>query len=340
MNEPGVTVIEEIPTAELEALLAPLGTVTEAIRLTGGMFATTYRVTLDGGERVVVKTAPVASDRLLTYEKDLLRTEALVYGLAATRPSLHMPRVLLVDLSRTILATDVLVASHLDGVALGELGEQSPASALTTQRDLGSVMARLHEITGPVFGYPQHPGLQGDTWPAAFTAMVEALLADAAAWHEPLPAADVRAALDRHHRALAEVTVPRLVHTDLWPGNLFVDPASGQVVGVIDPERALWGDPLLELAGADQMGRGPVPTGLLEGYARAGSSFGLGRPSHDVRLLLYRMYMSLVLAVEIGPRGYQGDWVAAHRAAAEANLRVALDLLLAGGDPAGPTTAG
>lgn len=312
----------------LATVLAPLGPLDRAELLTGGMFATTYRATLADGTRVVVKTAPTATDRLLRYEQDLLRTEALVYGLAADRPDLLMPRVLLTDLSRSVLPSDVLVVTHLDGTPLADLGEVDDATSQRAQHELGAFMARLHTVRGDRFGYPNHAtGLHAATWPEAFGAMAGALLDDAAAWGAEVPAARVRAALARHATALAEVRSPALVHTDLWPGNLFVEPATGALIGVIDTERAVWGDPLLELAGADQMGLGPVPGALLEGYASAGGSLALGTPSGDARLWLYRMHMSLVLTVEIGPRGYTGDWLVGHRAKAWENLHAALDAL-------------
>ncbi|MFI2754011.1 phosphotransferase family protein [Cellulomonas sp. P22] len=312
----------------LTTVLAPLGRLEHAEQLTGGMFATTYRATLADGTQVVVKTAPTATDRLLTYELDLLRTEALVYDLAVDRPDLLMPRVLLTDLTRNVLPSDVVVVTHLDGTPLVDLGELDEGTTRTVERDLGAFMARLHTVHGTRFGYPNEAtGLHAATWPEAFGAMAGALLDDAAAWGTELPAARVRAALHRHAAALAEVRTPVLVHTDLWAGNLFVEPATGELVGVIDTERAVWGDPLLELAGADQMGRGPVPAALLDGYTSAGGSFALGTPAGDARLWLYRMYMSLVLTVEIAPRGYTGDWLVGHRAAAWANLHAALDAL-------------
>ena len=319
----------------LSTVLAPLGRLHGVERLTGGMFATTYRAHLDDGSRVVVKTAPTATERLLTYELDLLRTEAEVYRLAADRPDLLMPTVLLTDLSRTELPTDVLVASHLDGIPLIDAGELPPLVADEVQRQLGGLMARLHTVHGDHFGYPNRAaGLHAPTWPKAFGRMVDALLGDARRWGTPLPEDEIHAVLRRHAAALAEVRTPSLVHTDLWAGNLFVDPASGALTGVIDTERSVWGDPLLELAGADQTGRGPVPAALLAGYAEAGGTLPLGTSSGDDRLLLYRLYMALVLLVEIGPRGYVGDWVDAHRATAESNLRAALDAL----DGQGPGT--
>ena len=312
----------------LSTVLAPLGRLHGLERLTGGMFATTYRAHLDDGSRVVVKTAPTATERLLTYELDLLRTEAEVYRLAADRPDLLMPAVLLADLSRAELPTDVLVSSHLDGIPLIDAGELAPHVADDVQRQLGGLMARLHTVHGDHFGYPNlATGLHAPTWPEAFGRMVGALLDDARRWGTPLPEDEIRAALRQHAAALAEVRTPSLVHTDLWAGNLFVDPSSGALTGVIDTERSVWGAPLLELVGADQTGRGPVPVSLLEGYAEAGGVLPLGTPSGDARLLLYRLFMALVLLVEIGPRGYVGDWVEAHRATAEGNLQAALDAL-------------
>jgi aminoglycoside phosphotransferase (APT) family kinase protein len=317
----------------LACVLAPLGTVTTAELLTGGMFATTYRVTLDDGTRVVAKTAPTATDRLLAYEHDLLRTEALVYTLAADRPDLLMPQVLLTDFSRTVLPSDVVVVSHLPGVPLVDAGELAAEAGERVEHELGAYMARLHTLTGERFGYPNaDAGLHAATWPEAFTRMTHALLDDAARWGTPVPDEEIRAALVRHAGALAEVTTPTLVHTDLWAGNLFVEPGTGELVGVIDTERAFWGDPLFELVGANQMGGRTAPRTLLDGYASAGGSFALGTPSGDTRLALYRLYMSLVMVVEIAPRGYTFAGLDGHRATVEALLRDALDTL----GPSGP----
>jgi len=314
--------------AALTTILADVGAPTRFELLTGGMFATTYRATLADGRRVVIKTAPTTVEKLLTYEHDLLRSEADVYALAADRPDLLMPRILHQDRSRTVLPSDVLVVTHVPGVPAGELGALDPAVATRLRRDLGAFMARLHTLHGDTFGYLNaDAGLQAATWPAAFGLMVEALLTDAGRWGTPVPAAEVRAALDRHAAALAEVTVPALVHTDLWTGNLFIEPSTGEIVGVIDTERSVWGDPLLELAGHDAFGRGAPHADLLAGYREAGGTFALGTPTGEARFALYRMYLGLVMLVELAPRAYTGDWVPAHRASIDASLRSALDSL-------------
>ncbi len=311
----------------LRTLVAPLGVLRDAEMLTGGMFATTYRVTFTDGERVIVKTAPAGSDQLLTYEHDVLRTEALVYQLAAADPTLLMPRVLLTDFTRTLLPTDAVVVTHVTGVPVAEATDLDDDAHRRRERELGALMARLHTLTGPRFGYPAVDALQGSTWPEAFGAMVEAALVDGERWGTPLPADEIRAALARHSAALAEVTTPALVHADLWPGNLFVDPQTGALTGLIDPERAFWGDPLFEFVGADPFSDGPPPNTMVEGYEGAGGRTGLDAPGGTVRMELCRMYMALVMLAEIRPRRYEGDWLPGHLASVEGHMRVALDAL-------------
>ncbi|CAM5688843.1 hypothetical protein SALBM217S_03209 [Streptomyces griseoloalbus] len=126
--------------------------------------------------------------------------------------------------------------------------EAAPADeerdALRTE--LGRQVARLHQVTGTAFGYPSGAlGLLAADWRTAFTAMTDAVLADARDHRPWLPRpADEAAALFRAAApALDAVTVPVLVHFDLWPGNILVDrPAGGpaRIGGLIDGERMFW----------------------------------------------------------------------------------------------------
>ncbi len=351
---------------QLARLLAPLGTLATASPLDGGMFASTYRVDLTDGRRCVVKVTSADTSRLLRYEHGILGTEEQVYRRATARPDLLMPRVLHSDFSREVVDGDALVVTFLDGDVWNTLPPLDGAATDRVQHDLGAFMARLHTVTGESFGYPAPAsGLSDPTWPEAFGRMVEALLADAETWGVELPADMLRGALVRHHDALAEVTVAALVHTDLWPGNLFLSPDQSSALrlsGVIDTERSLWGDPLYELAGADQLGLGPVPPALLAGYRDAGGrlpvtepwsaspvageirpdggapdgrdAVGRARPgastlgAGDVRLLLYRAYLSALLVTEVVPRDYQGEWVQGYRDTAAGNLAALLDQLV------------
>lgn len=313
-------------------MLVPLGEVRSAARLTGGLFATTYKVTLASGADVVVKTAPADTSQLLRYEHDLVRAEALVYEIGASRPELLMPRLLATDFSRSQFDGDVVIASFLPGTPWQDAGFGAVADderAARAQRELGALMARLHRVTGPRFGYlVDGSGLVADSWPDAFERILLALLDDARRWGVDVPEAEVREALAANRAALAEVTEPVLVHHDLWPGNLFVDHESGALLGVIDPERGLWGDPLLEVIAADQEGSDTAPAGLMAGYAaEAGAPLDITSPGAVARMRLYRVMWSLTWIIEATPRDYEQEFAAWYVGTARANLRAALEQL-------------
>jgi Ser/Thr protein kinase RdoA (MazF antagonist) len=320
-------VLTRLPVTDdqIVSLLAPIGVPVDVRPLSGGLFATVLRADLTDGRRVVVKVLGADRSRLLRYEHGVLGTEAAVDRVAHAA-GLPVPAVLLLDTSRTHLDGDALVTAFLDGTPWSTL-DLADDDAAVARRSLGGSMAGLHRLRGERFGYPAPEcGLSAPTWPDAFAAMVEAVLDDAADWGVDLPAARVRAAVHGHHDVLAAVVEPRLVHTDLWPGNLLLDDAH-QVVGVVDAERALWGDPVFELAGADQFGTGAVNPDLLTGYRAAGGDLGVGDGTPDdgdpaawTRLRLYRTYFACLLATEVVPRGYEGDFATWYSSTARENL--------------------
>ncbi|WP_407319413.1 aminoglycoside phosphotransferase family protein [Isoptericola halotolerans] len=318
---------------QVSAVLAAVGAVHEVETLAGGMFATVLRVTLADGRLVVVKVTGADTGRMLRYEHGISGTEADVYR-RAHRAGLPVPALLRVDRSREHVDGDVVVTEHVPGV----LWEGLDLDAATTHRarhELGGFMARLHRLTGDRFGYPApESGLSRTTWPDAFSAMVEAVVEDAERWGVTLPHDRLRAAVGAHRDVLAVVTTPRLVHADLWPGNVLLDVDHHDLAAVVDAERALWGDPVFELVGADQLGAGAVDPHVLAGYREAGGDLGLGDgtpgagdPDAWARLRLYRAYFACLLVVEIVPRAYAGDWVAGYAATARGNLERMLDEL-------------
>ncbi|MEU1973585.1 aminoglycoside phosphotransferase family protein [Microbacterium sp. NPDC019599] len=317
-----------VDDALLSTVLAPLGDVVEAEVLTGGFFATAVRVTFADGRRAVAKIVGADTTRLCTYELGLLGTEALTYRML-DGSGVPVPAVLHTDFTRAAIDADVVVAEHLPGVPWHGL-ELDDEAAARVRRNLGALMARMHRVEGPMFGYPaEEAGLTAGTWREAYRLMVEAILADGARWDVELPAERVRQVIATHGRALDGVARPAVVHTDLWAGNIFIDPETLEIMGIIDTERTLWGDPLHELVGADQFGTQPPDADLLAGDAAAGGVLAreLASPTGEIRLQLYRVYFSLILATERTIRGYDAEWGEGYEQGARANLERALGLL-------------
>jgi fructosamine-3-kinase len=255
--------------------------VADAAELTGGGFATVWRATLTDGRQVVVKVGPPATARLLAYEKGLILAEAVYFGLV--RAKAPVPEVL-------AGSADWIITTLLPGRPLTEA--DSPAA----RTQLGAAIARVHTITGDRFGYTGDRA-SGADWPTAFAAMIDELRADAAEWQVPLPPLD--GIVDRHRAALATVTRPALLHFDLWDGNVLAGP-DGSLTGLVDGERYLFGDPLLDLVS-------PALFRRIEDDPAHPFLLGYRPPPFDeaarIRLTLYRIHLYVLMLTEAPSRG-------------------------------------
>ncbi|QUQ68560.1 phosphotransferase family protein [Kutzneria sp. CA-103260] len=260
-------------------------------------YNTAYRLRLTDGSGLVLKIAPDPSMPGLSYERDLMRTETLFYRTATALP---VPQVVHADFSRSVLDTDFLLMTELPGGNWYGLREEiGDADRERLRRDLGRLVAGLHRITGETFGYPQ--GETSPSWRTAFLGMLDALLADALRWETPLPRSvtQIRQLIGANAYVLDDVTTPALVHFDLWPGNILVQ--DKEITGVVDGERAFWGDPLAEMVSLALFGDIADDAAFLDGYG--GIEF---TDSARRRLALYRTYLYLIMLIEGDPRGYSG----------------------------------
>jgi len=278
-----------IPPGDL-AHLRPLG---------GGTYNTVEELTLTDGTRYVLKTAPTATG--LAHERQLLISEADFYG-AAAKAGVAAPRVVVLD-------GDTLLMTLCPGEPWGDPLTDAEVAVLRTE--LGRQLARLHEITGPGFGYPSGAlGPLAPDWRTAFTTMYDAVLDDArryGAWL-PLPADDIARTARSAYAALEEVAVPCAVHFDLWQGNILVDRTTGtpRIGGLIDGERMFWGDPLADFVSLALLGDIRKDEAFLAGYWEAGGRAGFDR-SARLRYALYRSYLYLIMLAEAVPREFGAE---------------------------------
>ncbi|HEX3647092.1 MAG TPA: aminoglycoside phosphotransferase family protein [Pseudonocardiaceae bacterium] len=301
----------------------PPGGVEACTRLGDANYNTAYRVRLADGTGLVLKIAPDPTAPALAYERDIMRTEELFYRTAAQVAP--VPTVVCADFSREVIGNDYLLMTELPGANWAtQLDRITGADRDRLRTELGAVTAALHRVTGPSFGYPQDEPFP--TWRAAFTGMLDALFADAARFEVPLPepVGRIRAATARHLHLLDDVTTPVLVHFDLWAGNILVH--DGALTGVVDGERAFWGDPLAELASVALFGDVEQDPAFVAGYRSAGGRLVFDDRTRR-RLALYQAYLYLIMLVEWVPRGSSGPMHELTIARAAQHLRLALDVL-------------
>jgi fructosamine-3-kinase len=271
--------------------------VSAAEQLSGGSFGSVWRVDLADGRRVVLKSAPESSAKLLIYEAGMLAEEANYLRLAAPVAGAPTADLLFVN-------DEYLFMSFLPGVPLADLPDALDTADIRAQ--CGAAIARLHGVTGDRFGY-HGARPHASNWPDAFAAMMEAIFEDAEVWDVqlPVPPAAVRSSLATNHALLAAITTPRLLHFDLWDGNVLVD--AGALSGLVDGERYLVGDPLLDFASPalfqDMLADPDHP--FARGYAQVRPlkiDDGVRR-----RLWLYQLYLYLLMVVEYPSRGMRPE---------------------------------
>jgi aminoglycoside phosphotransferase (APT) family kinase protein len=269
--------------------------------LTDGWFNTAYHLTLgDGRRQTVLKVGPPAEAEILTYEKNLLRAEVETMQLAATDPEIPVPRILFDDFSRSQLPYDYYFMDFVEGTTWDKIRDGlSPELNNIIEHRLGQITAHINAHEGPAFGY-YASGQQFDNWPDAFYWMCALLFADAQRYQIPLPLEEQEFfdKFNEHRAIFAEVTRPQLVHWDLWAGNIFItfNDDIPKIAGIVDFERALWGDPLME----SYLGRLVGLPNYLSGYGVA----LLATQAQRLRRIFYNIYLHLIMIIEDGPRQF------------------------------------
>jgi aminoglycoside phosphotransferase (APT) family kinase protein len=268
-----------------------------------GYFNAAARLELDDGFQCVLKAAPLENVKGLRYEKDIMKAEVESMRLVRERTGVPVPEIFVYDTSRSLLPSDFFIMKLLPGSPLHKIRQQiPPEQQAEIERSLGRMAYEMNQITNGVFGYWAQPQQPGTTWRATFLQMVDWVIADGKAMDVqlPIPYDDLYALMERHFDALDDVTTPQLVHWDIWDGNVFVDPQTCQVTGLIDFERVMWGDPLLESFFGDRSPNSHYAEGYGDGV--------LSTRRQVQRRMLYNTYLWMIMIIETFYRQYDNDW--------------------------------
>ena len=290
----GSSLFREISRDALEACCRKyLGEeLTDARRLSGGLFNTTYLLQTRT-RNAVLRLGPVNRQLLQPYERKLMEAEVLVLSQLEKR-NIPSSRVIALDLSQTLLDRDVMVVEAFPAVSASTV-EWDKVWQENISRAAGEVARGFHEITAEdILPGEKKPfgrlgnvlaGLGGATWAEAI-AIEAGQWCDLARCHALAKEAFILRVerLFRGREGLfSDIQEPRLVHADLWFGNLLTG-ESGELVAVIDCDRVVMGDPEWEFATGWMTGEA-----FCEGYGRAPDP----APESVLRRRLYKLLMDL-----------------------------------------------
>jgi len=269
-----------------------------------GWFNVAYDIRLSDGREIILKIAPPKDAEVMIYEKNIMTTEVDSMRLVAQNPAIPVPEIYYFDTQQDVCDSDYFFMEKLKGDNLEQVRESlSRENRAQINRQIGQIIHAVNGFTGTYFGYDGNPDLRGDTWKETFIKIVEAVLEDGARKNAEygFEAREIREVMMKHAAALDSVTTPQLVHWDAWNSNFFVQ--NGKISGILDFERALWGDPLMESQFRELFFEGGISESM-RGYGKITFT-----PAEDERCHLYTLYLALVMKTECYYRDYDTDEV-------------------------------
>ncbi len=225
-----------------------------------------------------------------------MEKELYVYGLLAQVRDLPIPSILLHDDSKRLAPNNYVLMTRLEGQPLsGVSSELSNEQIRDLYREMGAILARIHQITFDLFGYVTTRVIDPHPTNAAYMRFqFEKKLNEFAGLDGEPPLGRAMAAyVQAHASALADCHTAVLCHNDYHEGNVLVSKEAGRwrVSGIIDVENAVAGDPLFDIAKTDYYsikGNALKLEGFLQGYGPLPTNW-------QERIRLYRLYHALEL---------------------------------------------
>jgi fructosamine-3-kinase len=241
----------------------------------------------------VLRIAPPDEAGFLFYERLMMRQEPELHALIRANTTIPVAEVVAYDFSRSLIDRDYMLLAALPGLPLSDTPNLTTAHFHRALFQVGQYLRELHSLTATtclgreVFGYlgAHHPMEPQASWAAAFQQMWRKLLDDvlACGTYNEAEGQAMAELLDLYLDHFDRPVVPSLLHMDVWSQNILIDDI-GNVTGLVDFDRALWGDVEIEFAVLDYCGISEPP--FWEGY-------GLPRdesPSAMIRRQFYLLY--------------------------------------------------
>ncbi|MCX6048260.1 MAG: aminoglycoside phosphotransferase family protein [Chloroflexi bacterium] len=297
--------------------LGPHVAVRTVRELAGGTFNATYLVELADATKVILRVAPPVEVEPNWEDAWLMRREVAIQPYFSSIATL-MPKILAVDFTHQIIARDYMFQTFIAGERWDGLEESLlPAENEQLWQQFGAIVKQIHATTGNQFGWLA-PGQQFATWRETvfyhFEQTVQAMLANQLDVTHFMAAFDIARA---QVAVLDEIKLPCLLHGDLWPFNVLVqrNAAGPKLVGILDADRAWWGDPLADWTmfllaiRRDELASQPVQAAFWEGYGEVADT-----PNVRLREEIYKaMYFGNVALWHAG----RGEQYVVDRAQAE-----------------------
>jgi len=216
--------------------------------LGGGTFNETYLIDISEQERVVLKIAPSPAPDTYWDDVALMRREYNTLPFFASIGK-STPKTVFADFTHQIVGRDYILQTFMEGDRWSDIEDElTQEESVDLWGQCGGIVKQIHETTGEVFGYP-YPGRSFAKWHDVILDRFSQITQSLQAYHVEISHFSTISDIVISARSvLNDVRTSRLLHGDLWTFNLLVTRQNGRplITGVLDTERAWWGDPLAD----------------------------------------------------------------------------------------------
>lgn len=212
-----------------------------------GRFNTTYKLKIKKVGLVVLRVAPSPDLEVYVHEKDLLKREHSVHPFISNIGK-YSPKILFADFTRQIINRDYEIQSFIEGLNWDRISAKvSKQQNVDLWNQLSNISGLITQTGNTGYGLPE-PRIRFSTWKEAVASILGDMICDLEKYSlNTENPKKLHGLINADKQYLHEIIRPELAHGDLWPKNVLLNNGNGtKIVGILDSERAFWGDPKSE----------------------------------------------------------------------------------------------
>jgi aminoglycoside phosphotransferase (APT) family kinase protein len=281
-------IFKELQRAEINQVISHLyGSdthITACHLLEGGLFNTSYQVETDAESgAIILRAAPVNQHLLFDFERSMMSAEPLFYQLLQDH-GIPSSAVIHYDNSFQVIEREYIIYRCIPSIQMDHPSVPVDVKPALNQQ-VGRLVALMHQIKLDHFGWerPQDDSNLFQTW-SAFLIRFAGEIVERSANYGIFSDVELEKFMRifKNRALFDQINQPRMVHSDLWEGNVLVqqNEDAWEVVALIDVDRTIFGDRALEFTSDWTLGND-----FLGGYG-----FGLDHsPASKYRQGAYQM---------------------------------------------------
>ena len=274
----------------------PEKTVETAEELTEGLCNAAYRVIFTDGSQSILKIASGSTEGYLSNEINMMETEVKAMRIMRDSGAVNVAEVQYYDKSKAICSGTYFFMEALEGQSYSSVRYSFNDKEIERlDFESGQAERSIASVKNSRFGFLGSEECQFDCLYDFVHKLFENVLHDMKAMDistEPSPE-EIFSLLEKDKKYFDEVKQASLTHWDMWDGNIFV--SDKHICGIIDWERAMWAEPLLD----DRFRSDRRNINMLKGYGQTEFSYAEKR-----RILWYDLFLYVTMKTEDFYRGY------------------------------------